>query len=109
MGNENIKSNIKEKVQKIKTIHEDKAKEKEKNNYNLRKKINNWILKRNVKKSNLTTEELEILKCLSKSIKAYCCANCPNIPLVSFSIVKDPYNEGIGKDMLELTLLEHNS
>jgi len=49
MGNENIKSNIKEKVQKIKTIHEDKAKEKEKNNYNLRKKINNWILKRNVK------------------------------------------------------------
>jgi hypothetical protein len=108
MGNENIKSNIREKVQKIKTKHEEKAKEKEKNHYNNRQKINNRFLKRNVKKSDLTTEELEILKCLSKPKEAYCCNYCLGFPLISFSIVKDPRDVMRKKEMIELTLLDHN-
>ena len=108
MGNENIKSNIREKVQKIKTKHEEKEKEKEKNHYNNRQKINNRFLKRNVKKSDLTTEELEILKCLSKPKEAYCCNYCPGFPLISFSIVKDPRDVMCKKEMIELTLLDHN-
>lgn len=108
MGNENIKSNIREKVQKIKTKHEEKVKEKEKNNYINMKKIDNRFLKRNVKKSDLTIEELEILECLSKPKEAYCCNWCPGFPLISFSIVKDPRDVGNTKDMIELTLLDHN-
>jgi len=108
MGNENIKSNIKEKIEVIKTKHEEKEKEKEKNNYINKKKINNRFLKRNVKKSDLTTEELEILKCLSKPEEAYCCGYCPGFPLISFSIVKDPRDVIHKKEMIELTLLDHN-
>ena len=108
MGNENIKSNIREKVQKIKAKHEEKAKEKEKNNYNNRKKIDNRILKRNVKKSDLTKEELEILNCLSKPKEAYRCGYCPGFPLISFSVVKDPRDVIHKKEMIELTLLDHN-
>ena len=108
MGNENIKSNIREKVQKIKTKHEEREKEKEKNNYNSRKKIDNRFLKRNVKKSDLTTEELEILKCLSKPEEAYCCNWCPGFPLISFSVVKDSSIVCNKNTMIELTLLDHN-
>jgi len=107
MGNENLKSNIREKVQKIKIKHEEKEKEKEKNNYNNRKKVDNRILKRNIKKSDLTTEELEILECLSKPEKAYRCGYCPGFPLISFSVVKDP-RVGISRNMIELILLDHN-
>ena len=48
------------------------------------------ILKRNVRKSDLTQEELEILKCLSKPEEAYKCGYCQGFLLISFSIVKDP-------------------
>ena len=108
MGNENLKSNIKEKIQEIKNKHEEKEKEKEKNNYINMKKIDNRILKRNVRKSDLTQEELEILKCLSKPEKAYKCGYCQGFPLISFSIVKDPRDRSYRKEMVELTLLEHN-
>ena len=107
MGNENIKSNIREKVKKIKTKHKEKEKKKEKNKYYYRIKSDNRFLKRNVKKSDLTTEELEILKCLSKPKEAYCCNWCSGIPLISFSIVKDFYDMGEIKDVIELIMLDH--
>jgi len=85
-----------------------KKKKKKKNNYNNRKIIDNRILKRNVRKSDLTQEELDILKCLSKPEKVYRCGYCPGFPLISFSIVKDRRYKSERKEIVELTLLEHN-
>ena len=52
-----------------------------------KKKIANRFLQRNVKKSDLTNEELEILKCLSKTEKAYYCSYCPSFPLFLFKSI----------------------
>ena len=49
-----------------------------------KKKIENIFLQRNVKLSDLTKEELEILKCLPKTKNAYYCNNCPSFPLIIF-------------------------
>ena len=68
-------------------------------------KIENRFLKRKVKKSKLTKEDLEILKCLSKPKDAYYCAHCASFPLISFRISK---NKKSSKKCLELILLEHN-
>jgi len=70
-----------------------KKKKKKKNNYNNRKIIDNRILKRNVRKSDLTQEELDILKLLSKPEKVYRCGYCSGFPLISFSIVNSFSNE----------------
>jgi len=56
----------------------------------------------------LTTEELEILECLSKPEQTYCCLYCSRIPLLSFSVVKYYRNADSNKELIELTLLEHN-
>jgi len=65
-----------------------------------KKIIENRFLQRNVKKSDLTTEELEILKCLSKPEKAYYCGYCSSFPLIKF--------KSIPKKAIGLYLLEHN-
>ena len=68
-------------------------------------KIENRFLKRKVKKSKLTKEELEILKCLPKPENAYYCHHCTSFPLISFRISK---NNKASQKCLELILLEHN-
>ena len=65
-----------------------------------KKIIENRFLKRNVKKSDLTKEELEILKCLFKPNKAYYCGYCSGFPLILF--------KSISGKTIELYLLEHN-
>ena len=65
-----------------------------------KKEIPNRFLQRNVKISDLTSEELEILKCLSKPEKAYYCGYCPGFPLLIFTSTQ--------KKSIGLYLLEHN-
>ena len=64
------------------------------------KEIKNRFLKRNIKKSDLTHKDLEILNCLFKPKEAYYCNYCSSFPLISFSLDK--------KEKITLTLLEHN-
>ena len=71
----------------------------------MKKRIENRFLKRNVKKSDLTNEELEILKCLSKPVQVYYCAYCPSFPLILF---RTSIDKSTLKKSLELVLLEHN-
>ena len=71
-------------------------------------KNNNRFLKRNVRKSDLTQEEIEILKCLSNPKKSYYCLRCEGFPLISFSIVNDPFDKSKKKKLVELILLEHD-
>ena len=74
------------------------------------KEIKNRFLKRNIKKSDLTQQELEILKCLNKPKDAYYCGYCPSFPLISFSLDKDPRKASFEnkRKMVTVTLLEHN-
>ena len=71
-------------------------------------KNNNRFLKRNVRKSDLTQEEIEILKCLSNPKKSYYCLRCEDFPLISFSIVNEPFDKSKKKKLVELILLEHD-
>ena len=64
-----------------------------------KKGIQNRFLERNVKISDLTNEELDILKCLYKPKKAYYCGYCPSFPLILFRN---------SRKTIELILLEHN-
>ena len=100
MGNEKSKNEMKKQKFKINFRSEDI----------IPKEIKNRFLKRNLRKSNLTQQELEILKCLSKPEEAYYCGYCISFPLISFDIVKDPrkkLNQG-KKEMIQMTLLEHS-
>ena len=63
----------------------------------------NRYLKRNVKKSQLTKEELNILECLKKPREVYRCGYCIGFPVITFSKVKKNFSFN-----LELTLEEHN-
>ena len=65
-----------------------------------KREIPNRFLQRNVKISDLTNEELEILKCLSKPEKAYYCGYCPGFPLLVFTSTP--------KKSIGLYLLDHN-
>ena len=87
MGNENERDDIQE---------------------NPENKNNNRFLKRNVRKSDLTQQELEILNSLSNPKKAYYCLRCGGFPLMSFSIVNDPLDKSKKKKLINLTLLEHD-
>ena len=90
MGNKIIKENIKNSKTNIKLV-------------NRKIEFPNRYLKRNVKKSQLTQEELNILECLKKPKGAYRCGYCISFPVITFSKVKKNYS-----DFLELTLEEHN-
>ena len=73
------------------------------------KKIENRFLKRNIRKSDLTKEEQEILNCLSKPEEAYYCNYCCSFPLIAYSIVPDPRHiNSKNSKMVELTLIEHD-
>jgi len=61
-----------------------------------------------VRKSDLTQEEIEILKCLSNPKKSYYCLRCEDFPLISFSIVNEPFDKSKKKKLVELILLEHD-
>lgn len=74
------------------------------------KKIDNRFLKKNIKKSDLTQEEIEILNCLSKPKDAYYCSYCVSFPLIAYSVVRDPRHQfdPKKKEMVQLTLIEHS-
>ena len=97
---EEVKVEIEEEVKVEIEVDTDTTKPKSKTI----QKIENRFLKRNIKKSDLTQEELELLKCLSKPKDAYYCAFCPNFPLISFRLTQD---KSTSKKSLELILLEH--
>ena len=94
MGIDNI--NFKSKKEMIDYIKSEKI---------LNKRIENRFLKRNVKKSDLTNEELEILKCLSKPKEVYYCMYCQGFPLI---LLTTSIDKSTLKKSLELVLLEHN-
>ena len=72
------------------------------------KKIKNRILKRNVRKSDLTKKELEILSIIKKPEEAYICGYCPGFPLILLSFEEETRKWSPHKKMVTLTLLDHS-
>ena len=73
-----------------------------------RKPIKNRFLKWNVLKSQLTSEEKQILNSINKPEKFYLCGYCSHFPLITFEKVLENRRNEENKYMLELTLEEHN-